>query len=87
MVTIVEVKVTPDLGVMRAYLSIYNAKDKQVILDDIKTHQGEIKNLLGRAISQLKRIPELEFYLDESLDEVYKMEELFKNIKKDDEDK
>ena len=56
MVTIVEVKVTPDLGVMRAYLSIYNAKDKQVILDDIKTHQGEIKNLLGRAISQLKRI-------------------------------
>ena len=83
LVTIVEVKATPDLSLVRAYLSIYNAEDKQVVLDDIKAHKSELKGLLGRAISQLKRIPELEFHMDESLDEVYKMEELFKKIKKE----
>lgn len=84
LVTITGAKVTPDLSVVRVYVSIYNAKDKQVILNEISEHKSEIRHQLGRAVSQLKRIPDLEFYLDETLDEVYKMEELFKKIREQD---
>ena len=81
MVSISKVKVTPDLLEARIYLSMFKVKDTKTLLEKIEQKTGEIKRLLGlRVKQQLRRMPELRFYLDDTLDYVFKMEELFKKI-------
>ena len=87
MVSISSVKITPDLLEARVYLSIFNAKDNKAALTKIEDRSWEIKKELAAKVKhQLRRIPELRYYLDDTLDHVFKMEELFKQIKKDEED-
>ena len=84
MVSISSVKVTPDLLEARIYLSIFNAADNKAVLKKIEEKGWEIKRELASHVKhQLRRIPELKFYLDDTLDHVFKMEEIFKQIKKD----
>ena len=86
MVSIASVKVTPDLLEARIYLSIFNAKDPKEILKAVVEKQWDIKKeIAARLKNQLRRIPEIKYFLDDTLDHVFKMEELFKQIKKDDE--
>ena len=88
MVSISSVKVTPDLLEARIYLSIFNAQDPKAVLKKIEDRSWEVKKeLASRVRNQLRSIPVLQFYLDDTLDHVFKMEELFKQIKKDDEEK
>jgi ribosome-binding factor A len=85
MVSISSVKVTPDLLEARIYLSIFNAADNKAVLKKIEDRAWEIKKeLAARVKNQLRRIPELKFFLDDTLDQVFKMEELFKQIKDQD---
>src|SRR4051812_253964 len=85
MVSISSVKVTPDLLEARIYLSIFNVKDNKAVLKKIEERAWEVKKeLASRVKHQLRRIPELKFFLDDTLDQVFKMEELFKHIKEDD---
>lgn len=87
MVSISTVKITPDLLEARIYLSIFQANSKAVI-KKVEERKWEIKKeLASRVKQQLRRIPELKFFLDDTLDHVFKMEELFKEIKKGEEDK
>jgi ribosome-binding factor A len=84
MVSISSVKITPDLLEARIYLSVFNAPDNKAVLKRIEDRAWEIKReLAARVKNQLRRIPELKFFLDDTLDHVFKMEELFKQIKKD----
>ena len=88
MVSISSVKVTPDLLEARIYLSIYNVADSKAVLKKIEEKAWEVKKeLASRVKHQLRRIPELKFFLDDTLDQVFKMEELFRQIKKEDKDK
>ena len=81
MVSIVDVKVTPDLLEARVYLSLYQVKDSQAALKKIEDKSWEIKReLTARVKQQLRRMPVLKFFIDESLENVFKMEELFKKI-------
>ena len=85
MVSVSSVKITPDLLEARIYLSIFNAPDNKAALKKIEDRAWEIKKeLAARVKHQLRRIPELKFFLDDTLDHVFKMEELFKQIKEDD---
>ena len=82
MVSITSVKITPDLLESRIYLSIFNATDTKAVLKKIEERAWEVKkDLATRVKHQLRRIPELKFFLDDTLDNVFKMEELFKQIK------
>lgn len=84
MVSISSVKVTPDLLEARIYISVFNAKDNVGILNKLEQRAWEVKKeLAARVKHQLRRIPELKFFLDDTLDQVFKMEELFKQIKED----
>ena len=84
MVSISSVKVTPDLLEARIYVSVFNAADNQNVLTKIQERAWEIKKeLVARVKNQLRRIPELKFFLDDTLDHAFKMEELFKQIKSD----
>jgi ribosome-binding factor A len=84
MVSISKVAVTPDLMEARIYLSLFQIKNPEELLRDIKDRTGEWRNLLGQRVkNQLRRVPELQFFTDDTLDYVFKMEELFKKIKED----
>ncbi len=92
MVSISNVKVTPDLLEARIYLSLFKVDDIKAAMKKIEDRSWEIKKELAERVkNQLRRIPVLHYYLDDTLDHVFKMEELFKQIneekKKDDEKK
>ncbi len=88
MISISSVKITPDLLEARIYLSVYNAKDNKAIFDKIEDRAWEVKKeLASRVKNQLRRIPELRFFPDDTLDHVFKMEELFRQIKEQDTNK
>ena len=88
MVSISSVKITPDLLEARIYLSFFQVKDAKEALKKVEERAWEIKReLTSRVAKQLRRMPELRFYHDDTLDHVFKMEELFKKIKSDDENK
>lgn len=83
MVSISSVSITPDLLIARVYLSFYNIPEPQKALDQMHISLSEIRYQLGNKIkNQVRRIPELEFYIDESLEQAFKIEELLRKIKK-----
>lgn len=82
MVSISSVKITPDLLEARTYLSFFQVKDAEAALKKIEEKKWEIKKeLAGRVRHQLRNIPEIKYFRDDTLDHVFKMEELFKQIK------
>jgi ribosome-binding factor A len=88
MVSISSVKVTPDLLEARFYLSFFQVKDVTDALKKIDDRHHEIKKeLAARVRHQLRSIPVLKFFQDDTLDHVFKMEELFKKMNGGKEDK
>jgi ribosome-binding factor A len=84
LLSISSVKVTPDLLEARIYLSVFQAKDNEAVLKKIEENAFEIKRELAAKIrNQLRRIPEIKYFLDDTLDQVFKMEELFKKIEEE----
>lgn len=81
MVSISKVTVTPDLLEARIYLSLFQIKEPEKLLHNIKERAWELRKLLGQRVkNQLRRVPEITFFNDDTLDYVFKMEELFKKI-------
>lgn len=86
--SIVEVRVSPDLGVAKIYLSMMLAKDKQGLLEKINDHKKEFRKLLGDKVGkQLRIVPEIIFYLDEVEENAQKLDEVIKNLNIPPEDK
>jgi ribosome-binding factor A len=84
MISISSVKITPDLLEARIYLSIFQVPDVKAVMKRIEERKWEIKKeLASRVKQQLRRIPELKFFQDDTLDHVFRMEELLKQIKTD----
>jgi ribosome-binding factor A len=82
MVSIASVKITPDLFDARIYLSMFQINDAVAALNKIQEQAWEIKKeLTTRVRHQLRSMPQLTFYIDDTLDYVDKMEVLFKEIK------
>ncbi len=85
MVSISSVKITPDLLEARIYISLFQVKDTEAAMKKIERQAHEIKRELSERIKhQLRRIPVLQYYLDDTLDYVFKMENIFKEIHKTD---
>ncbi len=86
MISISSVKITPDLFDARIYLSFFKVKDPVEALKSINDKSWEIKReLTTRVRHQLRSMPQLTFYIDDTLEYVDKMEQLFKEIKVQDE--
>ena len=84
LVTITHTSVTPDLLEAKIYLSIFNANDKEAVLTVFDEKNKEIRHQLSHKIGKLvRRMPELSFFIDDTLDEVFKLEALFQKIKDD----
>jgi len=79
MITITRVNVTKDLSIARFHLSIFAVKDKKPGFDDIRSHIPEFKYKLGKRIAkQVRIIPQVEFFEDDSLDYIENLEKLLK---------
>lgn len=84
MVSISSVKVTPDLLEARFYLSFFQVKDADAALQRIEDRHHDIKKELASSVRhQLRSIPVLKFFRDDTLDHVFKMEEIFKKIEEE----
>ena len=69
LVTVSTVRVSPDLSIAKVYLSIFPAEKSNEILENIKKQAKTVRYELAQAVRQvLRKCPELQFYLDDSLD-------------------
>lgn len=83
-VTVTEVRMTPDLRVARIYVSILGSEQQRTAaLKYLELHKAQLRSFVGSAV-RLRMTPELHFYHDTSLDNVQHIEELIKQIHKDD---
>ncbi len=85
-VTMSNVLVSPDLSYVKVYLSLYNIQNRKDVLTHLNTVvDKEIRHEIARKIkNNVKKIPEIRFYEDDTLDYVAKMDELFDKIKSSD---
>ena len=79
MVTVTVVRISPDLGVAKVYLSIFPATETDVSLQSISDRSGLVRSEMGKRLrNQLRHIPEFVFYLDDSLDYIDNINNLLK---------
>ena len=79
MVSVTNVRVSPDMGVAKVYLSIFPVEPKVEVFKSVKEHQPKIRHMLGQRVGkQLRIIPELYFYLDDSLDYLDNIDKLLR---------
>jgi ribosome-binding factor A len=84
MISISSVKITPDLLEARIYISLFQVNDKDAAMKKINDRAPEIKRELAERIkNQVRRIPVINYYLDDTLDHVFKMEEIFRQLHND----
>jgi ribosome-binding factor A len=79
--TIVDVKVSPDLSLAKVYISMVLVKDKNAMLQKLDLHKKEIRKALGDRIrNQARIIPELAFFIDEVDENAQRMDTLIKSL-------
>jgi ribosome-binding factor A len=79
MITVTVVRVSPDLSVAKAYLSIFPLDNKEEPLKAIRSHGSAIRYQIGKKVrNQLRIVPEFIYYLDDSLDYIENIDNLLK---------
>lgn len=77
MLTVTVVRISPDLSVARVYVSVFPSEKAAQVLKNLQQGSGSIRLQLGRRVRhQLRIVPELAFFIDDSLDYVERMDEL-----------
>lgn len=77
MITVTIVRMSPDLSFAKIYVSIFPTDEPKQDLEKLKSHGSEIRGLLGKRVkNQLRIVPELGFYLDDSLDYAERIDDL-----------
>jgi len=80
MVTVTIVRITPDLGLARVYLSLFPGEGHEASIEAVNHAGPSIRSEMGRRMRhQLKHIPAFEFFLDDSLDYIDKIDNLLKD--------
>ncbi|OYT17306.1 MAG: ribosome-binding factor A [Bacteroidetes bacterium 4572_77] len=79
MITVTKAKITPDLGLAKIYLSLLAVDDATAVIDNINRNEREIRYAFGKEVRhQLRSIPHLKFYLDDSMDYYENIDRLLK---------
>ncbi len=81
LVTVTNVKMTPDFSLAKIYLSVFNTDNKQATILEMEDQQVRLKqSLAARIRKQVRRIPEIAFYLDDTVDEMYRINAMFEQL-------
>ncbi|MBS3912963.1 MAG: 30S ribosome-binding factor RbfA [Bacteroidetes bacterium] len=82
-VTISGVKATPDLGLAKIYISVINVTGRKTVMENLELFGKEIRMELAKKLRhEVRKVPELAFYEDDSLDYVSKMDKIFEELNK-----
>jgi ribosome-binding factor A len=80
MISITKVRVSPDLSYAKIYISIFPSTNYSDILHKVQDHANKIRFDLGHKVrSQLRIVPEISFFIDDSLDYIEKIDKLLKS--------
>lgn len=80
MVSVTKVRISPDLSYAKIYISIFPSTDQDTILHSIQVHAQKIRFDLGQKVrSQLRIVPEIAFFIDDSLDYIDNIDKLLKS--------
>jgi ribosome-binding factor A len=81
LISIVDVKMSPDLSIAKIYLSMTLVKDKDKVLEKLNLNKKEIRKALGEKIGkQVRIVPEIIFYIDEIEENAQRIEDIIKNL-------
>ena len=77
--SVTKVKISPDLSLAKIYTSVFPINQAKPVFELIELNKSSIRNSLGNLIkNQVRRVPAIEFYLDDSLDHISKIEKALK---------
>lgn len=79
MVSITVVRITSDLSLARCYLSVFAHPNPKEVLESINAHAVSIRRDVGQRLKNMRKIPELRFFIDDSLDYADKINTLLAN--------
>ncbi len=78
-ISVTKVRVTSDLSEAKAYVSVFPSKDRDTVMEEINEHNHLIRHKLAqRTRHQLRRVPELHFFVDDSLDYIDEIDKALK---------
>lgn len=80
MVSVTKVKVVPDISIAKVYISVFPKDKVDMYIENLKTNKNQLRHDLSQKLkNQLRKVPELNFYLDESLDYIEKIDKELTN--------
>jgi len=80
MISITKVRVSPDLSSAKIYISIFPSSDQGTVLESIHDHSSRIRFEIGQKVRrQLRIVPEIAFFIDDSLDYIDNIDRLLKS--------
>ncbi|MFM7152678.1 MAG: 30S ribosome-binding factor RbfA, partial [Bacteroidota bacterium] len=85
LVTVTDVKMTPDLLISKVYVSVYGVENKQEVILLLEDNLTRLRQALAAKVGkQMRRMPELEFHLDDTVDEMYRVSNLLNRVSEED---
>jgi ribosome-binding factor A len=85
LVTVTNIVLTPDMLNAKIYLSIYNTENKQAVLLMMREEKNRLQQGLAQRVrNQMRRVPRIAFYEDDTMDEMYRINDLFKKLEDED---
>ena len=79
LVSVTVVRISPDLSVARVYISVFGTEEKEALLNRMNQQAYAIRKKLGERIrNQMRKVPELKFFLDDSVDYSQQIDDLLK---------
>lgn len=86
LVTVTNVKMSPDLMIAKIYISVYGTENKQEVILELEDNYPRLRQALGSKVGKhMRRVPHLEFFLDDTVDEMYRVEALLNRVNEEDE--
>lgn len=85
LVTVTDVKMTPDLLISKVYVSVYGVENKQEVVLLLEDNLTRLRQALAAKVGrQMRRMPDLEFHLDDTVDEMYRVSNLLNRVSEED---
>lgn len=85
LVTVTGVKMTPDFSLAKIYLSVFNTENKQETMLELDNEHTRLKqSLAARIRKHIRRMPDIQFFLDETVDEMYRINAMFEKLYEED---
>jgi ribosome-binding factor A len=82
LVSVSDVKTSPDLGYLKIYLSLYNVKNKSSVMEKVSEKNKEIRMELARKIrNDVRKIPELTFFEDPTIETMNRIDSIFEKLR------